>query len=146
MNYTNEQWDEIKKSYEEGKITIGVNLPEARELIMNSSTKYSIFALVVLFLFPLIVCISSITLYGLWGILFIIGFIIAYISVCGMASYSFSQTISFLFRFWNLYYNFVIDNLYNFCLSIHILINKFYKYLLFLCKYWQFNYKRLCIP
>lgn len=100
MNYyTYDEWNQIIKQYKEDKINIGVELSVARQFLMNNSTKYSIWALIILFLLPFITCISAITIYHFWGILFIIGFVITYSGVCGMASTNFSMTSTIILCF-----------------------------------------------
>lgn len=94
--YTYEEWNEIIKRYKIGKIRIGVNLPLARNYMMNTSSKYSIWALVTWLLLPLIICIMLAIQFDFWSIPLIIGFGFLYIGFVGAVSYNFSIASTFL--------------------------------------------------
>ena len=93
---TSEQWNEIIKGYRKGKIQIGVNLPLARTFLMNVSTKYAIWALIIWLLLPLIICVMLAIQFDFWSIPLIIGFAFLYVGFIGIASYNFSMASKFL--------------------------------------------------
>ncbi len=97
--YTYEEWNEIIRKYKNDEINIGVQLPLARQFIMSCSSKHVLWVAIIMFIIPCITLICAFLTYHFWGILFLIGFIITFMGVWGMASYNFSVTSSFLLGF-----------------------------------------------
>lgn len=93
---TAEEWIKIINGYREGKIHIGVNLPLARTFLMNISNKYSIWALIIWLLLPLIICVMLAIQFKFWSVPLIIGFGLLYNGFIGVASYNFSIDSTFL--------------------------------------------------
>ena len=94
MEYNYNEWCEIISKYRNGEIKIGVNLPLARQFLMTYTNKYSIWSISLWTIIPLVVCMSAITIYKLWGILFSIIYIITFLAILGISSYSFSKVSS----------------------------------------------------